>query len=93
MKEFPTFFTPNGAWPEVVLRRSDDSRVTVTAAQLEALIGAVGNARDFLLVLADDLSCDAGNWDGGSADACEHCRLMGMLRALDAALAPLEARL
>jgi hypothetical protein len=31
--------------------------------------------------------CDAGNWDGGSADTCEHCQTRRDLARLNALIA------
>lgn len=32
---------------------------------------------------ADNLGCDAGNWDGGSASNCEHCQLRRAIEKID----------
>jgi len=53
--ESPTFFIPTGgAWPEMVLRRSDGSQVTVTAAQVEAMVRALEAVRRATYLLGVD---------------------------------------
>lgn len=55
MTESPTFFIPTGgAWPEMVLRRSDGSQVTVTAAQVEAMVRALEAVRRATYLLGVD---------------------------------------
>jgi len=93
MTESPTFFIPTGgAWPEMVLRRSDGSQVTVTAAQVEAMVETLSGSLDAVWSLVDDTPCNAGNFDGGSTETCEHCAYRRWLETLRAALAPFEVQ-
>lgn len=35
----------------------------------------LANLSEYFQILADDMDCDAGNFDGGSWESCEHCQL------------------
>lgn len=48
--------------------------VAALLAEVARLREAVESAAEFVRGLADESGCDAGNWDGGSVDACEHCQ-------------------
>lgn len=68
----------------------DAARAALAQAEAEA-----GALRDALQAEYDDLMdqalhevCNAGNFDGGSHDACDHCRLVKRTDAIASALAP-----
>ena len=37
------------------------------------LLAEVERAHEGVSAQIDDMRCDAGNWDGGSSDSCDHC--------------------
>ena len=41
---------------------------------------------DYLTEITADMSCEAGNFDGGSAWTCEHCQMKEWLNRVDALL-------
>lgn len=43
-------------------------------ASAPALLEEVERLYEDILAQVDDMVCDAGDHDGGSADSCEHCR-------------------
>lgn len=43
-------------------------------------------ASDWFADIATEMGCDAGNPDGGSSQDCEHCRMLGFINEIDAAL-------
>lgn len=42
---------------------------------LQETVNLLKSYRDGLETDATEIGCNAGNWDGGSASNCEHCRL------------------
>lgn len=73
--------------------------VDVVAAENATLRQLVLEQVDYHRYMADIDVCDAGNPDGGSTDACEHChhvrtaeRLMQRVTALDRARAQARKR-
>lgn len=41
---------------------------------------------DGFMSLVDDMGCDAGNWDGGSAASCEHCQMVAFANEISRVL-------
>lgn len=60
---------------------SDDARLVESAP---AMLDELRRVVEYLdTTIADQLACDAGNFDGGSAANCEHCRMIGWLNRID----------
>lgn len=66
--------------------------VAALCDRINALEDAAERAAEQFEALADETGCDAGNWDGGSVAACEHCQLLACGAALRAALSGEEPR-
>ena len=62
------------------------AEVEQAKADRDAARAALANQIEWLRADAKDQGCDAGNWNGGSADNCEHCCLNKQADILSAAL-------
>ncbi len=51
------------------------------------LFDELSHTAEWVHGMIDDMDCDAGNPDGGSAANCEHCQLIRSLNHIDAILA------
>lgn len=62
------------------------ARVHVQAlvAKEEAERGELDNVVDYLASEIESMDCSAGNFDGGSAWACEHCQAIEWMNKIDA---------
>jgi len=54
------------------------------------IVDAADRAAEQFELLADQIGCNAGHWDGGSAATCEHCQLRASARVIREAIASLE---
>ncbi len=53
---------------------------------INELINELSTVADWLETLISEMTCDAGNFDGGSAASCEHCQLTVWAKRLEALL-------
>jgi hypothetical protein len=75
---------PDGVCIAQFVPHEADARLIAAAPELLDEVITAALKAEFDL---DGMTCDAGNWDGGSTDTCEHCQTRRYLARLNALIA------